>query len=268
MEGKKIYFLSDIHLGNKYSDNPLAVEKKLVRWLDGIKDEACAIYFLGDVFDYWYEYKYIVPRGHVRFLGKLAELSDKGIEIHLFTGNHDIWMFDYLPKEIGAVIHRQPLETNLFGRKFFLGHGDETGYRPFKYRMIQSIFQSRICQILYASIHPRWTFAFAHRWSLSSRISGLKTEKIKIAQKRNLQYLKAFALSYLETHQDVSYFIFGHLHILVNEELTPTSNLVIIGDWMQHFSYAVWDGEKIIIESDAEAISCKYPTINSYEYLL
>jgi UDP-2,3-diacylglucosamine hydrolase len=249
MEKKKIYFLSDIHLGNKYLDDPLAVEKKLVRWLDSIKENACAIYFLGDIFDYWYEYKYVVPRGHVRFLGKLAELSDRGIEIHLFTGNHDIWMFDYLPKETGAVIHRQPLEINLSEKKIFLGHGDEVGYRPFKYRLIQSIFRNRICQILYASIHPSLTFAFAHRWSLSSRKSGMKAEKLKITQQHNLQHLKEFALSYLETHPDINCFLFGHLHILVNQELTPTANLIVIGDWLQHFSYAVWDGEKITVEN-------------------
>jgi UDP-2,3-diacylglucosamine hydrolase len=249
MEKKKIYFLSDIHLGNKYLDDSPTVEKKLVDWLDSIREEAGAIYFLGDIFDYWYEYKYVVPRGHVRFLGKLAELSDKGVAIHLFTGNHDIWMFDYLQKEIGAVIHRQPLVTELFDKKFFLGHGDEVGYRPFKYRLIQSIFRNRICQVLYSSIHPRWTFAFAHLWSLGSRKSGMKAEKLKTVQERNLQYLKEFAHAYLETHQDINYFIFGHLHVLVNLELTPNSNLIVIGDWLQYFSYAVWNGEKIVIEN-------------------
>ncbi|MDR0835983.1 MAG: UDP-2,3-diacylglucosamine diphosphatase [Tannerella sp.] len=248
MEEKKIYFLSDIHLGNKYLDEPLAVEKRLVRWLDSIKEEACAIYFLGDIFDYWYEYKYVAPRGYVRFLGKIAELSDEGIEIHLFIGNHDIWMFDYLPKETGAVIHRQPLETELFGKKFFLGHGDEVGYRPLKYRLIQRMFRNRVCQMLYSAIHPRWTFAFAYRWSLSSRKNGMKAEKFKMAQQRNLQHLKSFALACLETRPDINYFLFGHLHIIANQELTPTSNLVVIGDWLQHFSYAVWNGEKLTIE--------------------
>jgi UDP-2,3-diacylglucosamine hydrolase len=249
MERKKIYFLSDIHLGNKYLEDPLAVERKLVCWLDSIRQEACAIYFLGDVFDYWYEYKYVAPRGHVRFLGKIADLSDNGIKIHLFTGNHDIWMFDYLPEETGAVIHRQPLETELLGKKFFLAHGDEVGFRPFPYRLIQAIFRNRIAQALYSSIHPRWTFAFARRWSLSSRKSGMKAEKFKTAQERNLQNLKKFALSRLETHPDTGCFMFGHLHTVVNQALTPTSDIVVIGDWLQHFTYAVWDGEKITVEN-------------------
>ena len=114
----KIYFASDAHLGARFHKDPLAIEKKLVRWLDSIKEDASAIWFLGDLFDYWYEYKYVVPKGHVRFLGKLAELADRGIEIHIFIGNHDIWMFDYLPKEIGAIIHRDTLTVDLLGKRF------------------------------------------------------------------------------------------------------------------------------------------------------
>ena len=126
----KIYFASDAHLGARFHKDPLAIEKKLVRWLDSIKEDASAIWFLGDMFDYWYEYKYVVPKGHVRFLGKLAELSDRGIEIHIFIGNHDIWMFDYLQKEIGVIIHRDTLTIDLLGKRFFLGHGDEVDFLP------------------------------------------------------------------------------------------------------------------------------------------
>ena len=250
MNAKKIYFLSDIHLGNRYLDDPISVEKKLVGWLDRIRDDAAAVYFLGDIFDYWYEYKYVVPRGHVRFLGKLAELSDKGIEIHLFIGNHDIWMFDYLSQEIDAVIHRQPLETELLGKKFFLGHGDEVGYRPFKYRLIQRIFRNRLCQILYSSVHPRWTFAFARRWSLSSRTSGMAEKRLVEKQQSNVKYLRVFAQSYLQTHKDINYFIFGHIHVVLDEKLTPDSRLIITGDWLQNFSYAIWDGEKMILQNE------------------
>lgn len=249
MPSGKIYFASDIHLGNRYLENPADTEKKLVQWLDNIKKDAAAIYFLGDVFDYWYEYKDVVPRGHIRFLGKLAELSDLGIEIHLFTGNHDIWMFDYLPKEIGAIIHREPLTINLLGKTFFLGHGDEVGYRPFKYRFIQRIFRNRFCQFLYAAIHPRWTFGFARHWSLSSRKSGLAAERLKETQARNTKALEEFAMSYLRTHPAIHFFIFGHLHVLADKRLTPETRLLIIGDWMQYCSYAVWDGEKLTLQS-------------------
>lgn len=161
-------------MGARFHKDPLAIEKRLVRWLDSIKDEAMAIYFLGDMFDYWYEYKYVVPKGFVRFLGKLAELSDNGVEIHIFIGNHDIWMFDYLTKEIGAVIHRDVLTIDLLGKRFFLGHGDEVDYRSRAFRFLRTLFRNRFCQWLYAGIHPRWTFGFALGWSLSSRKSGLK----------------------------------------------------------------------------------------------
>ena len=245
MKVKKIYFASDAHLGNRYLQKPLDAEKKLVRWLDEIKKDAAAIFFLGDIFDYWYEYKYVVPRGHVRFLGKLAELSDLGIEIHFFIGNHDIWMFDYLPKEIGAVIHRKPQTLELLGKKFFLGHGDEAGNYPFKYRIIQSFFRNRFNQFLYATIHPRWTFRFARNWSLSSRKSGLATEKLKKTIERNKKILEEFSKSYLHYNPDISFFVFGHLHIMLDEEISDSARLLIIGDWMQQFSYAEWDGEKL-----------------------
>ena len=242
---KKIYFASDSHLGNRFLENPLEAEKKLVQWLDDIKTDAAAVYFLGDIFDYWYEYKYVVPRGHVRFLGKLAELADSGIEIHLLIGNHDIWLSDYLHDEIGAIIHHKPFTVELLGKNFFLGHGDEVGYRPFTYRFIQSMFRNRFLQVLYSTIHPRWSFSFARRWSLNNRIKGHKAENLQLAQARNTKALEDFARSYLQTHPDIHFFIFGHLHILIDRELTPSSRLLIIGDWMQLFSYAVWDGTQL-----------------------
>ncbi len=249
---KKIYFASDAHLGARFHRDPLAVEKRLVRWLDGIKEEAQAIWFLGDMFDYWYEYKYVVPKGHTRFLGKLAELADSGVEIHIFIGNHDIWMFDYLPSEIGAVIHREPLTVDLLGKRFFLAHGDEVDYRSRTFRVIRSIFRNRFCQWLYSGIHPRWTFGFALGWSLSSRKSGLKKKEEEIAatgyKGEAGEYLIAFAKSYLATHPDINFFIFGHRHIMLDLMLSRTSRVLIAGDWMQYFSYIEWDGQNLRLD--------------------
>lgn len=249
---KKIYFASDAHLGARFHRDPLAVEKRLVRWLDGIKEEAQAIWFLGDMFDYWYEYKYVVPKGHTRFLGKLAELADSGVEIHIFIGNHDIWMFDYLPSEIGAVIHREPLTVDLLGKRFFLAHGDEVDYRSRTFRVIRSIFRNRFCQWLYSGIHPRWTFGFALGWSLNSRKSGLKKkeeEKAAADYKGEAgEYLIAFAKSYLTTHPDINFFIFGHRHIMLDLMLSRTSRVLIAGDWMQYFSYIEWDGQNLRLD--------------------
>jgi len=237
---EKIYFAADAHLGNSYLDNPLEAEKKLVRWLDSIKEDAQAIWFLGDMFDYWYEYKYVVPKGHVRFLGKLAELSDRGIEIHLMIGNHDIWMFDYLPKEIGAVIHQGPLTIDLLGKQFFLAHGDEIGKRKFTFRFIQAMFRSKFLQFFYSGIHPRWTFGFAKGWSFRSRKKGLP--KLPTDPKEATGYLIDFAIAYAQTHPDIRFFIFGHRHTLLDMALSPDVRILVAGDWMKYFSYIQWDG--------------------------
>lgn len=243
---KKIYFASDAHLGARFHKDPLAVEKKMVRWLDSIKDQAAAVYLLGDIFDYWYEYKYVAPKGFTRFLGKLAELSDNGVEIHIFIGNHDIWMFDYLPKEIGAIIHREPLTVDLMGKRFFLAHGDEVDNRSLSFRFIRTLFRNKFCQWLYGSIHPRWTFGFAHAWSFKSRKSGLKDENTSISYAgEDAEYLILFAKEYLKSHSDINFFIFGHRHVMLDLMLTRSCRILIAGDWLHFFSYIEWDGETL-----------------------
>ena len=250
---KKIYFASDAHLGARFLKDPLATERRLTRWLDSVKREAAAIWFLGDMFDYWYEYTYVVPKGHTRFLGKLAELSDMGVEIHFFIGNHDIWMFDYLPREIGAVIHRDTLTVDLLGKRFFLGHGDEVDYRSRAFRLMRRVFRNRFCQWLYAGIHPRWTFGFALGWSLSSRRSGLEKQEEREYQGEAGEYLVAFAKEYLKTHPDINFFIFGHRHIMLDLMLSRTARILIAGDWMRYCSYIVWDGENLFLEQFEES---------------
>ncbi|MDL2208351.1 UDP-2,3-diacylglucosamine diphosphatase [Parabacteroides sp. OttesenSCG-928-O15] len=254
MEGvcKKIYFAADAHLGARFHKDPLAVEKKLVRWLDSIKADASAVWLLGDMFDYWYEYKYVVPKGFTRFLGKLAELSDSGIEIHIFIGNHDIWMFDYLPKEIGAIIHREPVTVELLGKHFFLAHGDEVDYRSRSFRFIRALFRNRFAQWLYGGIHPRWTFGFALGWSLNSRKKGIKEKNSETYAGEEAEYLVAFAKEYLKTHPDINFFLFGHRHIMLDLMLSRTSRVLVVGDWMHLFSYVEWDGETLALKQFEE----------------
>lgn len=242
---QNIYFTADAHLGNRYLEHPAAAEKKLVRWLDSIRDDAKAIYFLGDMFDYWYEYKYVVPRGYIRFLGKLAELSDHGVEIHLFIGNHDIWMFDYLRDEVGARIHQGPQVVDLLGKRFYLAHGDEIGWRPWMFRFIQAMFRNKICQFFYAGIHPRWTFGFARRWSLASRKTGAE-KTMQTGTNRRADALIAFAEEYVHTHPDTHFFIFGHLHLLLDRSI-GAARILFAGDWMQHFSYICWNGDQLTL---------------------
>jgi len=246
MERTKIYFASDAHLGSNVFEDSLTVEKRLVKWLDSIKHDAKALYLLGDIFDFWFEYKCVAPRGFTRFLGKISEMSDMGIEVHFFIGNHDIWTFDYLSKETGAIIHKEPYITEIYGKKFFLAHGDGLGDNSKKFKLIRYIFHNRLCQILFASVHPRWGIGLAHFWSRSSRQKGLK--KLAGYFGENKEHLVLFSKKYLEQDNSIDYFVFGHRHILLDLMLTKKNRLLIIGDWIQHYSYAVFDGKEMVLE--------------------
>ena len=243
---KKIFFASDAHLGARANEDGRSVEKRLVRWLDSIKTEASAVWFLGDIFDYWYEYKYVVPKGHVRFLGKVAELADSGVDIHFFIGNHDIWMFDYLEKEIGATIHRDTLIVDLMGKRFFLGHGDEIDKSKLSFCFLRKLFRSKVCQWLYGGIHPRWTMGFALGWSLKSRKKGTQ-KPIEYSGEAN-DYMVQFAKQHMQQDPSINFYIFGHQHIMLDLMLSRTTRIAILGDWIQYFSYGVWDGENFCLE--------------------
>ncbi|MGL4292993.1 MAG: UDP-2,3-diacylglucosamine diphosphatase [Bacteroidales bacterium] len=248
---KRTYFLSDTHLGSKTFADPLAYEKRVVRFLDSIKDDARAIYLMGDIIDYWYEYKTVVPRGFTRFFGKIAELTDRGIEVHWFTGNHDIWVFDYLPKELGVIVHHQGLTTEINGKKFYLAHGDGLGDDSKGYKVMQWFFRNRLCQKAFSSVHPRWTVSFAHNWSKHSRLSGCEFNDF---MGEDNEHLILFARDMLQqTHID--YFIFGHRHIMLDLMLARDSRILILGDWINHFSYAVMEDQNIWLEQFEEEVA-------------
>lgn len=246
MDRRKIYFVSDMHFGSDIFEKSIEREKRFVRWLDSIKDETKALYLLGDVFDFWFEYKYVVPAGFTRFLGKIAEMSDEGIEIHFFTGNHDIWAYGYLPKEIGVIIHREPLLTEISGKVFYLAHGDGLGDNSFSFRFIRSIFHNSICQKMFAFLHPRLGIGFGYRWSKHSRKKELKNPVPYLGEDK--EHLVLYAKDYIKKHPEVDYLIFGHRHIMLDLMLNHKSRMMIIGDWLQHFSFAVFDGEELILE--------------------
>ena len=258
---KKIYFLSDVHLGSVlHKKNEVAkeaitslpgvkikssakpehnIERKLCRWFDEVRKDAKAIYLLGDIFDYWFEYKTVVPRGFTRVLGKIGELTDSGIEVHFFIGNHDIWVTDYLQQECGMIVHLDPLVVDLSGKKFFLAHGDGLGDESKSFKLIRSIFHSKICRVPYAAIHPRWTIAFAHRWSSHSRETG----EMPPYMGEDKEHLVVFAKKQLQMAPNINFFVFGHRHIMLDLQMASASRVVILGDWLQHFSYGVFDGE-------------------------
>jgi UDP-2,3-diacylglucosamine hydrolase len=246
MAKDKIYFVSDMHFGSDVFNTSSEREKRFVRWLDSIREEAKALYLLGDVFDFWFEYKKAVPRGFTRFLGKIAEMSDAGTEIHYFTGNHDIWVSDYLPRETGVILHREPLVVALSGKTFYLAHGDGLGDNSRTFKLIRRIFHNRICQKLFALIHPDMGINLAHRWAKKSRMKELAHPTPYLGE--NQEHLAIYAKKYLHAHPNTDYLIFGHRHILLDLMLSKKSRMMIIGDWLQYFSYAVFDGKDLTLE--------------------
>lgn len=244
MQDKLIYFLSDFHLGARYLEKPSDYEKRVVGFLDAIKDTAKEIYLLGDILDYWYEYKHVIPKGFVRFFGKLAELTDAGIAVYWFLGNHDIWIFDYLPQELGITVVDGPLIKEIGGKRFLLDHGDGVGRQKRSFRILRSLFRNKFCQTLYAAIHPRWSVPFALRWSEGSRQGDIFPQYLG----ENNEYLEEFAQNYRSV-PEIDFFVFGHRHIMLDKKLPNGGKLVILGDWIHFCSYAVFDGENLSLKT-------------------
>ncbi len=216
-------------------------ERIFVKWLDEIKEDATEIFLVGDIFDYWFEYKKVVPRGFTRFLGKIAEITDRGIPVHFFTGNHDVWVFDYLPREVGVILHREPYILQNDKHKLFIAHGDGLGPGQRNYKLLKRIFTSRTLQWLYARLHPNASVAFAQLWSKKSRFAkGITVEFLG----EDKEVLVQFARNSLK-EEFFDYFIFGHRHIMMDLELNEKSRLIYLGDWIINFSYALYDGEKM-----------------------
>ncbi len=237
---KKIYFASDFHLG----DNPVSSkirEREIVRWLDQIQSDAEAIYLVGDIFDYWFEFKEVVPRGNIRFFGKLAELVDKGIEIHIFTGNHDVWMFGYLSEEIGVIIHNEPIDIILRERRFFIGHGDGLGPGDYGYKILKKIFRNKIAQWLFARLHPNFSLLLMKFFSNLGKEDSSDYQFMGIEK----EWLTQYSMEKLKTDK-IDFFIFGHRHIDINVELPNSdSRFINLGEWMHRKSYAVYDGDTV-----------------------
>jgi UDP-2,3-diacylglucosamine hydrolase len=244
-ERNRIYFASDLHLGMHPPEESLLREKLFIEWLEEIRKDARELWLLGDVFDYWFEYKKVVPRGFTRFLGTLASLSDEGVEIHFIPGNHDIWVFDYLPTEINLQVHRGSIRKEWNKHRFYLGHGDGLDKGDTNYRVLQSIFQNRFIQWFYARIHPNGSMAFAHRWSKKSRMKhGALGSYMGADNEHQIQ----FARKEIEKHPDIEYLIFGHRHIPYDIRIAENSRVICLGDWIGNFTYGVFDGKEFRLE--------------------
>ena len=218
---KNVYFLSDAHLGSRAIEHGRTQERRLVNFLDSIKYKASAVYLLGDMFDFWYEFKTVVPKGYTRFLGKLSELTDIGVEVHFFTGNHDIWCGDYLTKECGVIMHREPLTTEIYGKEFYLAHGDG------------------------------WSMELGLNWAKQSRLKRIDGKEPEYMGE-DKEFLILYTKEYLKSHPNINYFIYGHRHIELDLMLSATARITILGDWINYFSYAVFDGENLFLENFIE----------------
>lgn len=243
--GKKIYFASDFHLGVPSYERSLIREKLIVSWLDEIKQDAAEIFLVGDVFDFWFEYKKVVPRGFVRLLGKLAEIVDSGIPIHYFTGNHDMWIFDYIPKETGVALYRNPLIKEFNNKRFYIAHGDGLGPGDTGYKVIKKIFSSQLCQKLFSYINPRLGMKIANYWSGKSRVANGTSDEKFLGEEREMLIL--YCKELLVTNH-FNYFVFGHRHLPLDISLKENSRYINLGDWIKYNSYAVFDGNEIVLK--------------------
>lgn len=238
-----VYFLSDTHLGASYIDDPRRQERRLADWLDSIADDAEALYLLGDVIDYWFEYRNVVPRGYTRFLGALARLADKGVKIVWLKGNHDLWMTDYLESEIGCTVIDGVLDTEIGGHRFVMEHGDGVGERPLSFRILRRFFRSSAARLLYAAVHPRWTVGFAHAWSSRSRKHGGYSGGREVVPN-----IARWADDYVRQHGHVDFFIFGHLHYPCQQKIDTGATLTILGEAFSRMCYAVFDGSQVTLK--------------------
>ncbi len=240
--GKKIYFLSDFHLGAPNHSDSLAREKKIVSFLNTIQNDAAAIFIVGDMFDFWFEYKYVTPKGYVRLLGKLAEITDSGIPVHFFVGNHDMWMRGYFEQELNIPVYFEPKEFNFNNKRFYIGHGDGLGPEDHGYKLIKSIFRNKICQWLFALLHPTIGIGLANYFSRKSRKKTGSADEVFLGEDK--EWLIIYSKEVL-AKELFHYFVFGHRHLPLDLKLTDESRYINLGDWIKYFSYAVFDGQQM-----------------------
>ncbi|HCM74939.1 MAG TPA: UDP-2,3-diacylglucosamine hydrolase [Cytophagales bacterium] len=246
---KKIYFASDFHLGVPDHKTSLVRERKIIRWLDEIKSDAHSIYLLGDIFDFWFEYKEAIPKGFIRLQGKLAELRDEGMPIYFFTGNHDMWMFNYFPNELGINIYREPIELSIGAQTLMIGHGDGLGPGDTSYKILKKFFNSSLCQWLFARLHPNLGIGIAKYWSRNSRITNMKREE-KFNGEEN-----EFLLTYcreLEKEHHHDFYIFGHRHLPLDLQVGDKSRYINLGEWVHFNTYATYDGNEVTLKTFEE----------------
>jgi UDP-2,3-diacylglucosamine hydrolase len=243
---KKIYFASDQHFGAPTAELSKIREGKFVRWLDSIKEDAEILFLLGDLFDFWFEYKRAVPKGFIRVLGKLAELRDQGIEIHFFVGNHDLWMEDYFEKELNIPVYHQPKEFDFGNKLFLIGHGDGLGPGDKGYKRMKKLFTHPISIWLYRWLHPDIGIRLAHYLSVKNKLISGDEDVVFLGEDKEwlVQYCKE---KLTEKHYD--FFVFGHRHLPLEIKISEKSTYMNTGDWISHFTYGVFENQELVLKS-------------------
>ena len=239
-EGKKVYFSSDNHLGAPTKEASLPREKKFVAWLDKAKEDAAAIFLLGDLFDFWFDYKRVVPKGFTRTLGKLAEISDSGIPIYYFVGNHDLWMNGYFEEELNIPVFHKPQEFTFNDSCFFIGHGDGLGPGDKGYKRMKKVFTNPFCKWLFKWLHPDLGVRLAQYLSVKNKlISG--DEDIKFLGEEKEWLVQYCIKKEAEKHRD--FYVFGHRHLPLEIDINSSSKYINLGDWITYYTYGVFDGK-------------------------
>ncbi|WP_073094908.1 UDP-2,3-diacylglucosamine diphosphatase [Cyclobacterium lianum] len=237
---QKVYFVSDFHLGTPDDDASRKREEKIVRWLGEIEEQAAAIFFVGDIFDFWFEYDKVIPKGFLRFLSKITAMRDKGIPLFFFTGNHDLWMKDYFTEELDIPVYHNPLSMEINSKRFLVGHGDGLGPGDRKYKLLKKLFSNRTCQWLFKWIHPDIGISLAHAWSKNSRISNDLKNENEFKGKEN-EWLYQYCLD-IEKKMHFDYYVFGHRHLPLNLPLNDKSTYFNLGEWVNQCYYGEFDG--------------------------
>ncbi len=245
--GKKVYFLSDLHLGYRHDASELEREKGVVRFLRKITPTASEVYLLGDVLDFWYEYRTVVPRGFVRFFGQLAAMTDAGVRVVWLAGNHDIWLFDYLRDELGvevACTEERGIFRTIEGKEFFLSHGDRLGRLPWGMKFIGKVFRNKVCQRLFSAVHPRWGVGLAHKWSHhSGQYTRVPETLAPVVRTR----VELFCRELTQEHPELDYIMMGHHHVALDEPVGSHCRLIILGEWFRRNTYAVMDNGELLL---------------------
>ena len=242
---KKIYFLSDFHLGAPDAAASLQREKKIVQFLDSIKSSAAEIFIVGDIFDFWFEYKQVVPKGYVRLFGKLAEISDAGIPIHFFVGNHDMWVKNYFQQELNMKVYMQPERFEFNGKKFYVGHGDGLGPGDHGYKFLKKIFRNPLCQWAFGMLPPAVGLGLANYFSRKSREAVKDLDEHFLGEEN--EWLIIYSKEMLQK-EAYDYFIFGHRHLALDFKLNDKSRYINLGEWVKTFSYAEFDGNDVALK--------------------